>query len=144
MKKWLFLALALISFNITAQDTEQQATEEAFRNLVLGTISDSLELLQAFPKMVLCNQENSPRRWKETLDLSEEEDKSYYDILKYRIMDMVSDPNYKIAAYAKERMGKNDWYTIRVEYISAEDSAAKQIFFSFFKVNGKMLLADLG
>ena len=80
----------------------------------------------------------------ETLDLSIDEDKAYYDILGIRIRDMASDPNYKIAAFAKERMGKNDWYTLRVEYISAEDNTAKVIFFSFFKLNGKLLLADLG
>ena len=57
---------------------------------------------------------------------------------------MASDPNYKIAPLAKERMGKNDWYTLRVEYISPEDNTAKVIFFSFFKLNGKLLLADLG
>ena len=144
IKILIALILALFSFQSFAQEPDQYATEEAFRNLVLGVTSDSLELLQAFPKNVLCNTENSPRRWKETLDLSIDEDKAYYDILGIRIRDMASDPNYKIAAFAKERMGKNDWYTLRVEYISAEDNTAKVIFFSFFKLNGKLLLADLG
>lgn len=144
MKKLFAIVFSILSLQSIAQEPDQYATEEAFHNLVLGVTSDSLELLQAFPKSVLCNTENSPRRWKETLDLTIEEDKFYYDLLGLRIRDMASDPNYKIAAFAKERMGKNDWFTLRVEYISAEDNTPKVIFFSFFKINGKLLLADLG
>lgn len=139
---FILLLLGCLSFQVKAQDADRVLTETAFRNLILGAASDSFEMVIALPKNVYNNVEGSSRRWVETLDLTLEEDKTYYDYVVARVRDMVSDPNYTIAAYAKEKLGKRDWYTIRVEYVS--EGEAKKVFFSFFKVGDKMILADIG